>query len=62
MGSGMRLVMLDKLHEGHQGVVSTGVRDGGAGGGQLPPQFGQFADINSGRERNFSGKTQYMFE
>ena len=33
----------------------TGVRDGGSGG-QLPPQFGQFVDINSGRESRIFGQ------
>ena len=41
--------------------ATIGVRDGGAGG-QLPPQFGQFVDMNTGRESNHSGKTEYMFE
>ena len=32
-----------------------GVRDGELGG-QLPPQFGQFVDINSGRESTLFGQ------
>ena len=37
------------------GVTLIGVRDGGAGG-QLPPQFGQFVDMNSGRESTLFGQ------
>ena len=37
-------------------MISIGVRDGGSGGGQLPPQFGQFVDINSGRESTLFGQ------
>ena len=36
-------------------IVTIGVRDGGAGG-QLPPQFGQFVDMNSGRESTLFGQ------
>ena len=36
---------------------TIGVRDGGGGqGGQLPPQFGQFVDMNSGRECKLFGQ------
>ena len=36
-------------------VLGLGVRDGGQGG-QLPPQFGQFFDMNSGRESTLFGQ------
>ena len=36
--------------------IRIGVRDGGGQGGQLPPQFGQFVDMNSGREATLSGQ------
>ena len=38
--------------------ATIGVRDGGSGGGgQLPPpQFGQFVDINSGKESTVFGQ------
>ena len=35
--------------------ATIGVRDGGSGG-QLPPQFGQFVDINSGKESTLFGQ------
>ena len=35
--------------------AGIGVRDGGQGG-QLPPQFGQFVDMNSGREATLFGQ------
>ena len=31
-------------------------RGGGGRGGQLPPQFGQFVDIHSGRESKLFGQ------
>ena len=37
------------------GTTIIGVRDGGQGG-QLPPQFGQFVDMNSGRESTLFGQ------
>ena len=36
--------------------MSIGVREGGAGGGWLAPQFGQFVDTNSGREATLFGQ------
>ena len=37
-------------------LVSIGVRDGGGQGGSCPPQFGQFVDINLGRESTLFGQ------
>ena len=36
--------------------VAIGVRDGGQGGSCPPPQFGQFVDMNSGREATLFGQ------
>ena len=35
---------------------NIGVRDGGSGGSVAPPPFGQFVDINSGRESTLFGQ------
>ena len=37
-------------------LADIGVRDGGAGGAAAPPQFGQFVDMNSGRESTLFGQ------
>ena len=37
-------------------TASIGVRDRGSGGAFAPPQFGQFVDINSGRESTLFGQ------
>ena len=37
-------------------IMSIGVRDGGQGGSCPPPKFGEFADINSGRESTLFGQ------
>ena len=46
------------LDLGHYRHRRTGRGGGGGGGqgGQLPPQFGQFVDMNSGREATLFGQ------
>ena len=49
-----KISLAPKLYEMY---ATIGVRDGGSGGGQLPPpQFGQFVDINSGKESTLFGQ------
>ena len=43
-------------------IKGIGVRDGGQGGAAAPPQFGQFVDMNSGRESKLFGQnTKHEF-